>query len=342
MIGKLLGHTQVQTTARYAHLARDSIQAAAARITESIGGNLLGVDSVNAPYSEGWSEVLTDSEGNHMLDILSVLKSTPWANALLQKIERHGGITYANKPLLFEARIANEIRASGVSSVEYEYHAGVGESTVDFRLHTTPDWLIEVVSIGRSCALEKATFTAGPYCETRLSSPNSSQTLDKRKQSEEGEALLVVQKIGEKILDVKSQIKFPAPSTGQYHAIVVDMRGHLDGGDIIDWRQISYGADAVHADYRKYWLDKDNRRIPLYGVWHPKNQMRFSKTARERLHAIMFVAEENYEDREIQRSSRVAFNPFLFPNMVAARSALRSFWCLSKKFSWFARDGFRF
>ena len=40
MIGKLLGHTQVQTTARYAHLARDSIQNAAARITGSIGRNL--------------------------------------------------------------------------------------------------------------------------------------------------------------------------------------------------------------------------------------------------------------------------------------------------------------
>ena len=40
MIGKLLGHTQVQTTARYALLARDSIQTAAARITGSIGGNL--------------------------------------------------------------------------------------------------------------------------------------------------------------------------------------------------------------------------------------------------------------------------------------------------------------
>ena len=41
MIGKLLGHTQVQTTARYAHLARDSIQSAASRITCSIGGDLL-------------------------------------------------------------------------------------------------------------------------------------------------------------------------------------------------------------------------------------------------------------------------------------------------------------
>ena len=47
MIGKLLGHTQVQTTARYAHLARDSIQTAAARITGSIGGNLSPVDGAD-------------------------------------------------------------------------------------------------------------------------------------------------------------------------------------------------------------------------------------------------------------------------------------------------------
>lgn len=44
VIGKLLGHMRVQTTARYAHLARDSTQTTAARITHSIGGNLLGND----------------------------------------------------------------------------------------------------------------------------------------------------------------------------------------------------------------------------------------------------------------------------------------------------------
>ena len=42
MIGNLIGYAQIQTTARYAHLARDSVQAAAARITGSIGGNLSG------------------------------------------------------------------------------------------------------------------------------------------------------------------------------------------------------------------------------------------------------------------------------------------------------------
>ena len=36
MIGKLLGHTQVQTTARYAHLGRHSVKVAAARIADSL------------------------------------------------------------------------------------------------------------------------------------------------------------------------------------------------------------------------------------------------------------------------------------------------------------------
>ncbi len=42
MIGKLLGHTQVETTARYAHLARDSVQESSARIADSIAADILG------------------------------------------------------------------------------------------------------------------------------------------------------------------------------------------------------------------------------------------------------------------------------------------------------------
>ena len=40
MIGKLLGHRKVQTTARYAHLARDSVKAAAERVAHSLAGDL--------------------------------------------------------------------------------------------------------------------------------------------------------------------------------------------------------------------------------------------------------------------------------------------------------------
>ena len=41
MIGKLLGHTQVQTTARYAHLARDSLKIAGSRVSDTIGAAML-------------------------------------------------------------------------------------------------------------------------------------------------------------------------------------------------------------------------------------------------------------------------------------------------------------
>ena len=45
MNGKLLGHTQVQTTARYAHLARGSVKASAFRIADSIGTDILTNDA---------------------------------------------------------------------------------------------------------------------------------------------------------------------------------------------------------------------------------------------------------------------------------------------------------
>ena len=40
MIGKLLGHTQVQTTARYAHLAGDPVKAAANDVADAIAASL--------------------------------------------------------------------------------------------------------------------------------------------------------------------------------------------------------------------------------------------------------------------------------------------------------------
>ena len=40
MIGRLLGHSKLQTTARYAHLARDSVRESAARVAASIGADL--------------------------------------------------------------------------------------------------------------------------------------------------------------------------------------------------------------------------------------------------------------------------------------------------------------
>ena len=44
MIGKLLGHARVETTARYAHLTRDSVREAAERVAESIANDVLYED----------------------------------------------------------------------------------------------------------------------------------------------------------------------------------------------------------------------------------------------------------------------------------------------------------
>ncbi len=41
MIGKLLGHTQVETTARYAHLAQHSVRGSAVRVSDSIAEDIL-------------------------------------------------------------------------------------------------------------------------------------------------------------------------------------------------------------------------------------------------------------------------------------------------------------
>ena len=41
MIGKLLGHSDIETTARYAHLAHDSIHEAAERLADSIAADIL-------------------------------------------------------------------------------------------------------------------------------------------------------------------------------------------------------------------------------------------------------------------------------------------------------------
>ncbi|HOT82611.1 MAG TPA: tyrosine-type recombinase/integrase, partial [Candidatus Defluviicoccus seviourii] len=48
MIGKLLGHTQVQTTARYAHLAADPVKAAAEQVSAVIAASIFSETSEKA------------------------------------------------------------------------------------------------------------------------------------------------------------------------------------------------------------------------------------------------------------------------------------------------------
>ena len=54
MIGKLLGHRKVQTTARYAHLARESVKTSAARVAESLAADMDKPLPLFFGKPEGW------------------------------------------------------------------------------------------------------------------------------------------------------------------------------------------------------------------------------------------------------------------------------------------------
>ena len=68
MIGKLLGHTSMDTTARYAHLARDTEKASAAKVAGSIEANIfpeaLAGGETLAGGRDGRSDAGADVPGN--------------------------------------------------------------------------------------------------------------------------------------------------------------------------------------------------------------------------------------------------------------------------------------
>jgi hypothetical protein len=62
MIGKLLGHTQVQTTARYAHLASDPLKQAATKISDRLAFALCGtVDDPSAKKPQHLPRLIDDA-----------------------------------------------------------------------------------------------------------------------------------------------------------------------------------------------------------------------------------------------------------------------------------------
>jgi integrase len=65
MIGKLLGHTQIQTTARYAHLASDPMKAAANKISNRLASALYGLNDGSA-LKEVTSEQSATSAARHV------------------------------------------------------------------------------------------------------------------------------------------------------------------------------------------------------------------------------------------------------------------------------------
>jgi hypothetical protein len=90
---------------------------------------------------------------------LDVLGGESWATKLVARVAEGGGLSTANMPLLFEARFGLALHDCGIAA-QYEYAAGVGETTVDFQFGR---WLVELYSLDESEALRAATWERGPF-----------------------------------------------------------------------------------------------------------------------------------------------------------------------------------
>ena len=262
------------------------------------------------------SNWLSEKEGIYVTRVLKVLRSVDWASELLRRIDERGGIVAINKPLLFEARFAYELFLRGIQA-QYEFPAGIGASTIEFRIINSKEWLIELVSVCESEGMRLATKTSGDFFSTTLSSNNlislkaDPKAREKQKQSEEAEMITAQHKIGEKVLSRGQPTKFPDPS-GAIHAILVDMRGYIGmGGDWIDYRQIAYGPDGVPSDCKgliHFWEDK-----PIRGLFEKldKHPAQAASLLQKRIHLLGFIAEQEYRENEISDEAYWLPNPHL-------------------------------
>lgn len=272
-----------------------------------------------------WSDSLRSTEGAYMERILPILREIPWAAPVVHRIASAGGIMAENKPLFFEARFAYELHLVGISAT-YEHRAGVGDSTVDFLLHTTPPWLVELVSLRATKASQRAIRRRGEIYEQSLTTDASDPA-----QSEEAEMITAEQKITEKVFANGRPVKFPRP-TDALHLILTDVRGYLDGsgGDYADWRHIAYGPagipDGPDKDfYIRRWTSPSGRREPIKGLFDPTNPLAGSGFFQERIHFLGFVQEHAFTDGEIKANGYYLSNPHLLPEAHDTEKAYESF-----------------
>jgi len=266
-----------------------------------------------------WSDILSQAELTYTERVIRALRSVGWATPLIRRFEEAGGPSVATMPLMFEIRFAYELhRAAAVA--EYEYPAGVGDSSIDFRIRSSPEWLVELVSVRESEGLRRATHESGPF-RTKLLSSRAADPA----QSEEAEMIAALQRIAQKVYVDGAPTKFPEPN-GRIHAILADMRGYLgEGGDEYDYQQMANGSRAIPASegWRiHYWNDEPIRGLFERVDSHP---LRAAPFAQARIHMLGFVAESEFEEGEITSKAFFQPNPNLLPKATDQEATYRSF-----------------
>lgn len=269
-------------------------------------------------------EYLSTDEETYCKTLLSQLSSVGWVQSLITKIKSNGGITKDNKDFLFELRFAAELESLKIAS-KYEFEA-LPPTSVDFKISNSTIWLIELCRIGISKAVENATTGDERIWEIILQTASQLSNVhgmitDDMKQSEEGEFLLIQQKICEKVFSDGKPIKFPIVNGNMFQLLLIDMRHFLLGiADKYDYDFIAFGKNRVPNDlYVRYWNGE-----PIKGIFEIGNPLRGIDTLRERIHFVGFVNEKTFGAGEFRSQIYYVVNPHLFKSEYEARKTLNA------------------
>jgi hypothetical protein len=139
------------------------------------------------------------------------------------------------------------------------------------------------------------------------------------RQSEEGETLKAVQRICQKCERQSHPHKFPVPH-GAYHALLVDFRTFLNGGDAYDRIHVGLGGEYIPDRYcRRLWQGK-----LISGVFSPRTAVRGAREARDRVHFLGFVNERTYAPGEFAGATQFIANPHIFCNAEQVHAAIET------------------
>jgi hypothetical protein len=178
---------------------------------------------------------LMADEADFTKQVLDQLKEVEWAKPLVSSIWKKGGVTFDNSPLLFEARVAYELWQRGLVP-QYEFKAGVGTSSVDFRVPGNPAFLVEVVSLQASAGVKQAVQENGGIYQMLLMSENLNPANPRslQNQSEEAEFVSAQVRIGEKVFK-----KARSPSSRRRSWIPTTSSSWTSGGSTAGSRSCS-------------------------------------------------------------------------------------------------------
>jgi len=255
---------------------------------------------------ESFWDSLSDNEAQFSATILDELVDPFWARQLITEIKDNGGITRANKSRLFELRFAYSLHQKGIVP-RYEI-SGEGDSTLDFGFTSAAqDWAVELMRLEETLAVQSATQSWLEADGVMQGSLHLSTNADDPRQSTEGETIKAVERICQKCERNGRPHKFPVPD-GTYHALLVDFRTFLDGGDSADRIHVGLGGEYVKNEFcRLRWKGE-----LISGVFNLRTNVRGAEQARQRVHFIGFVDEKDYCPGAFGDATQFVANPQLF------------------------------